>query len=31
MTWGGAGNQRLYITTPSAIYRIKMNAEGIDN
>lgn len=29
MTWGGAENRTLYITTPSAIYRLKMNVEGV--
>ncbi|HLR32964.1 MAG TPA: SMP-30/gluconolactonase/LRE family protein [Fodinibius sp.] len=29
MAWGGDDNSTLYITAPSAIYRLKMKSEGI--
>lgn len=31
MAWGGDGNRTLYITTPSAIYRLEMTTEGVNN
>ncbi|WP_185958322.1 SMP-30/gluconolactonase/LRE family protein [Fodinibius sediminis] len=30
MAWGGNGNKTLFITTPSAIYKLPMKAEGIN-
>lgn len=29
--WGGADNKTLYITTPSAIYQLKMKVKGLGN
>ncbi len=29
MGWGGSENKTLYLTTPSAIYRMKMTTEGV--
>ncbi|MCW9708190.1 SMP-30/gluconolactonase/LRE family protein [Fodinibius salsisoli] len=29
LTWGGPENKTLYITTPSAIYQLKMKVEGV--
>lgn len=31
MAWGGDENRTLYITTPSAIYRLEMTAGGVNN
>lgn len=31
MAWGGSDYKTLYITTPSSIYRLEMNTQGVDN